>query len=176
MSPKIDIAADLTDFFFDRRAVLRMADQKKRQALNGIGRFTRQNARQDKLRRRKNPSRPPKPPSVHSRDRVATLRNIRYAAARDLNSVTIGPLKLNQVQQDWIDFGSITVPEIHEKGAMVVLREQSYDGVKWRRRDLRRSRRPYMQYRKRRVRYAPRPFMVPAMEDEAPKFPELFKG
>jgi hypothetical protein len=65
-----------------------------------------------------------------------------------------------------------TVPKVMEKGGTVGLREKKVGKV-WRPVG-RRKPRPGQQTRVRRARYAAHPFMLPALIDEAPKFPDLW--
>lgn len=114
------------------------------------------------LRRRKRPSAPGQPPSVHSRDSVATLRNIRWAV-QGANAI-VGPMRANQVAL--VNGTSSTVPELLEFGGIASIYEESYDGQRWFRRDLRRSARDGVQYRVRRVKYQARPLMQLAFNRE----------
>ena len=134
--------------------------------------YIRSTVRRRVLRRRKKSSKAPKPPSVHSRDSFATLKNVRF----DVNKGIVGIVKANQKQVNWIEPGVFTVPEIHEKGAVILVHEQAWasaikkDGESaWTRRDMRRSARVGMRYRKRRAIYRPRPMMSTALQMEIDK-------
>lgn len=150
MSPTVTMK--MKDWFFDRAAVVREVGRANAKALSKIGAFVRQRAKTS-MRRRKAASPPGTPPSVHSNDSVATLRNIWFGYDRANQSVVIGPLKLNG--QSVLSTG--TVPELHEYGGKARIRT----GRKG-------------QQRFRAVTYPPRPFMGPALEAEAPKFPSLW--
>jgi hypothetical protein len=138
-------------FFFDRQIVINAVGRASAKNLSNAGSFIRQSARSS-LRRRKKASSPGEPPSVHSQDRVATLKNIWFVFDPAQRSVVVGPLKLNGSRLEGSN--RETVPSLHELGGTAV--------VGGRRK------------RKRRAKYAPRPFMGPAMERELPKFAGLW--
>lgn len=138
--------------FFDRKAVENLVGKATAQALSKAGAHLRRRARTS-LRRRKRTSAAGSPPSVHSQDAVATLKNILFALEPRNLSVIVGPVALNKL------IGGKTVPSIHEFGATVPIR----------------SRRKGRQV-VRAATYPPRPFMAPALAAEAPKFPALWGG
>lgn len=155
--------------FFDRPKVVRSMGKAKAESLSLVGRDVQQAGRKllGRKTKRSKPRPAGKPPRVHVDDNHwATLRKILYhASGRD--SVIIGPVKANQVQQDAIDLGSLTVPEIQEKGGVVNIQEEQFKSDPegpWRRRDLRFNPRPWKRYRTRRAKYEPRPFMQPALQ------------
>jgi hypothetical protein len=155
----------MVDMFFDRPHVLREIEKREKRGLTRIGAFVRRTARSKMLRRRKRVSKPGQPPSVHSTDRVATLKNILFAYEPRNQSVVIGPVKLNQVNQRPSGV-SIPIPALMELGGRARIQEQAPKGTdNWRRRDLRRNPRPWYKYRTRVVRYRPRPFMQPALAE-----------
>ena len=82
------------EFFFDRLAVINAMDKKTRTVLRHAGGLTRKIAR-NSMRRRKASSPAGQPPSAHSKDKVATLKNILYAYDGRW-SVIVGPVGLNQ--------------------------------------------------------------------------------
>jgi len=88
-----------------------------------------------------------------SRDPVATLKNIWFTFDPGSRSVVVGPVKLNSSMLSGSD--QPTVPALHEYGGVAVVGRGK---------------------RKRRARYAARPFMGPAMAAELPKFPDLWKN
>jgi hypothetical protein len=155
----IHIDMRMKDYFFDRQKVIDRMKKANRRAMSKIGAFIRRRARSS-LRRRKKPSPPGKPPSVHSRDRVATLKNILFAYDPRSESLVVGPVKLGM--------GPETVPQIHEFGGVVKARQVGRSG---------RSRTKHKPVRVRSIRYAPRPFMGPALEAEvdAGTIPEQYK-
>jgi hypothetical protein len=138
-------------FFFDRQIVIDAVGRASAKNLSQAGSFFRRSARSS-LRRRKKVSPPGQPPSVHTQDRVATLKNIWFVFDPAQRSVVVGPLKLSGSRLEASD--RQTVPSLHEMGGTAV--------VGGRRK------------RKRRAKYAPRPFMGPAMERELPKFAGLW--
>ena len=162
--------------FFDRAAVINEIGKWNAAALGKAGAYVQRRARSS-MRRRKKPSAVGSPPSAHSTDAVASLKNIWFAYDRENQSVVVGPLRLNQVQQSWITGANTTVPGIHEFGDVVTVREVSSNkGKTWRRRDMRRNPRTWETFRQRRAVYKPRPFMAPALAKEMPNFPSLWAG
>lgn len=136
--------------FFDRKAVERIVGKKTAKALSKAGAFVRTRARSS-LRRRKATSAAGTPPSVHSSDSVATLKNILFALNPNNLSVVVGPVKINRRS---------SVPALHEFGGSQRITERGGRG----------------RSRVRQANYAPRPFMAPALAAEAPKFPALWGG
>lgn len=137
-------------YFFDRQIVIDAIGRAAAKNLSRAGSFIRTSARSS-LRRRKKISSPGEPPSVHAQDRVATLKNIWFVFDPANRSVVVGPLKLNGSRLEGSD--RQTVPSLHEFGGTAVVGQRK---------------------RKRRAKYAPRPFMGPAMERELPKFAGLW--
>ena len=78
MAQQFVMTMRMKDFFFDRQAVKGRMTKANRKALSKAGAFIRRRARSS-LRRRKKSSEPGRPPSVHTSDRVATLKNILFA-------------------------------------------------------------------------------------------------
>ena len=138
--------------FFDRQAVIDVVGRANAKNLSRAGSFIRRSARSS-LRRRKRVSEPGQPPSVHTQDRVATLKNIWFVFERGRASVVVGPLLLNG--STLRGSNRSTVPELHELGGSAVLESRK-------------------KKRRRRARYAARPFMGPAMKRELPKFEGLW--
>jgi hypothetical protein len=131
------------------------------------------------MRRRKKSSAPGQPPSAHATE-GHSLKTILFAFDRS-QSVIVGPVQMNQVT-DTIT-ARTTVPALHEFGETAMILEKRWvptvgQPSRWRRMDRRRSLRLYAngreQTRRRAVQYPKRPFMGPALEAEAPKFPNLF--
>ena len=180
---RFSIGMHMTDYFFDRQTVIERMSKANLKALSRAGAFIRQRARTS-LRRRKSTSAPGSPPSVHSADRIATLKNILFALDRQQNSLVVGPVLLNQVEDSWIDLGRTTVPQLHEFGDIVRILEWSWDGGRtWSRRDRRfrhtsRKRKEVYHFieRRRRARYQARPFMGPALEAERKNIPDAWAG
>jgi len=170
--------------FFDRPLVIKALARAKRKVLSKAGAFVRKRARSS-IRRRKKPSAPGSPPSAHSKD-SASLKTILFAFQPQSESTIVGPVALNQVNFT-VESVTTTVPGLHERGETAIIREYRYvpeegtDGnVEWRRLDGRRKYKPWkgrrFETRRRTARYPKRPFMRPALEAEAPNFPELFKN
>jgi hypothetical protein len=98
-------------YFFDRARVLAAADKATVRALSKAGAYVRTAARSS-LRRRKRPSKPGTPPSVHA-DGFASLKTIFFAFEPGSRSVVVGPVKINGART------SPTVPELHEFGGVM---------------------------------------------------------
>jgi len=196
------------DAFFDRLAVIKRMDAARLKSLSKCGAFV-QRSGQSKLRRRKRASRPGESPSVHtekgSEGPASGLKWILFFYDQSSDSMVVGPVKLNQVEESWIDVKNTTVPAILEHGDRVTVHEwrfvnlaakdASWDqnassqkfGMQWRRRDKRwknasRKRRGRTlsnlgtQTRTRLVSIKARPFMGPALKANIPKFPETFRN
>lgn len=175
MTQAFEMSIRMKDFFFDRASVIDKMGKANARALSKAGAFIRRRARSS-IRRRKGISKPGQAPSAHSTDAVATLKNILFASERQGQSLVVGPVKLNQFNES-LSGGSVSIPALMEFGGTVSIVEKSTDrGKTWRRADLRRNRRSWEQFRKRRAAYAARPFMGPALEQEADNIPEAWAG
>lgn len=156
--------------FFDRPAVQRAVDAGSRRALSKIGAFIRRRARSS-IKRRKKISQPGSPPTAHATE-TPNLKTILFAYDPRRQSVVVGPVAFNQAI-----FGNksnrTTVPELLEKGGTQAIPEHQI-GNKWFSIDLRR-RRTSRPVRWRTARYAPRPFMGPALAKDRPNIPSAFK-
>lgn len=157
--------------FFDRLAVQKQLADHERNALSQIGAYIRRAARSS-IRRRKAVSQPGSPPSAHSTDAVATIKNILFAYDRSRKSVVIGPVLLHKRHQGVTNSG--TIPETLEAGGTVMITERLV-GNRWMPSNGRRVR-PGQKTRRRRAVYGPRPFMGPAFEKEKPNIPAIFAG
>ena len=144
------IARDKKQFFFDRQIVISAVGAATAKNMSRAGAFIQRAARSS-LRRRKSASAPGQPPSVHTNDRVATLKNIWFTYDPANTSVVVGPLKLGRSKLSGSN--QPTVPALHEYGGVAVVGKGK---------------------RRRRARYAARPFMGPAMIKEMPKFEGLW--
>ncbi len=155
-------------FFFDQRSIENRIHKREHRAMSKIGAHIRRSARSS-MRRRKAVSAPGSPPSAHSTDNVASLKNILFAYEPENHGVVVGPVRLNQVN---LSEGrkSVTVPAIHEFGGTIYIQEERWktkDGnAKWWRRDLRRNASANKEYRSRAATYPARPFMHPALVRE----------
>lgn len=132
--------------FFNRQAVARNLDKKKRSATSKFGAFVRQRARTS-IRKRKKVSEPGRPPSSH----VGTLKKLIYFAWDERKqTVVVGP----------VPFGEGVAPKALEHGGPSIRVEKKEGKVTERRRVMIRA----------------RPFMQPALQAELPKFASLFRG
>lgn len=186
--------------FFDRKAVADIVGKDAAKSLGRAGAFVQRRARSS-LRRRRKTSNAGQPPSVHSQDSYATLKNIQFQFVPQTMSVFVGPVKLNLGGSSaWTP-----VPGLHEHGGAQRIQEWRFNEAdlakkwkgwakykstakfsnEWRRRDLRwreasRKRRKNtlsdlgVETRVRTANYPARPFMGPALEKELPKLPSLF--
>lgn len=179
----MNVTFQIKESFFDRPKVIASLKKAKRKALSKAGAFVRRRARSS-MRRRKGVSPEGSPPSAHSSGN--SLKTILFAFQPQSESTIVGPVQFNQVNFT-VESVTSTVPGLHERGETAILREYRYlpiegdaDPVQWRRADGRRSykhREGYrFQTRRRTAKYPKRPFMRPALEAEAPNFPELFKN
>lgn len=172
-----DLTYKVTGMFFDRPMVQRRLDVAKKRALSKAGAWVRRRAK-SLLRRRKRTSNAGEPPSVHS---DPGLKTILFVWDPGRQSVVVGPVRLNQVVHGGA--GQLRVTTLMEFGGDVTMHEEARkDGRPWsdeigmwRRRDLRRSPKPWKVYRTRRAKYAPRPFMGPALRDTLPTLPQSCK-
>ena len=155
---------DVKKLFFDRENVIRRIGAARAGALRRQGSYIRTRARTDVLKRRKSVSKSPNPPHTHS-PTLSSLKNILYFYDSRTETVVIGPVKLNQVNQTTT--GRMTVPQLLERGGTAKIHEVQYrPGGRWFRRDLRRRAKRELKYRVRTARYKPRPFMLVALERE----------
>ena len=139
--------------FFDRPRVKRAVDRAKRSVLSKAGAFVRQRAR-TLIRPRRRSARPGEPPSSHT-GLLRRLIFFGHPRNSDRDTVVIGPAPLN-TSGGRSEYGSTTVPEVLEFGGRVTTR------------DHRTGQRVTRRYRG-------HPFMGPALEKEADKFPELWR-
>lgn len=122
------------------------------------------------------PASPPgTPPFVHSTSSVETLRNIWFGVEFTSGTVQgiVGPLALNKMQKLNGVVARGTVPRLHEKGGTATIREKRV-GKSWH--PIGRRVRPGQPVRSRQATYPKRPFMLPALQAEAPKLPKLWTG
>ena len=105
-------------FFFDRQAVIEAVGRASATNLSKAGSFIRRSARSS-LRRRKKVSDPGSPPSIHSKDPVATLKNIWFVFDPGNRSVIVGPLNLNSSSLEGSD--RVSVPSLHELGGSTLV-------------------------------------------------------
>ena len=122
MARQFELNLRMRDFFFDRQAVIDRMGKANVRAVSKAGAFIRTRARTS-LRRRKKSSPPGRPPSVHSTDNVATLKNILFAYEPHAQTLVVGPVALNQINQSWIDMRTRTVPQVLEFGDVLTVHE-----------------------------------------------------
>ncbi len=165
-----EVTYKMADYFFDRAIVDQRLAKQEARAMSRIGAFIRTSAKQS-IRRRKSVSQPGSPPSAHSSDKIATLKNIplcvRSAKAFGCCRTSETEPSQSRLDQLW----NITVPRLMEAGGVVVIKEERWKPTRekeypWRRRDLRRKGSENKEYRQRRAIYKARPFMAPALERE----------
>jgi hypothetical protein len=89
------------------------------------------------------------PPHAHSRE--PNLRTIFFAWDKIVETVVVGPVLFRKASD-----GGGKVPRVHEKGGRIRVK-------------FRNQKKPLP------VRYPARPYMVPALKAEAPKFPGLWE-
>ena len=172
----------IKESFFDRPKMIASLKKAKRKALSKAGAFVRRRARSS-MRRRKGASPAGSPPSAHSNGN--SLKTILFAFQPQSESTIVGPVQFNQVNFT-VESVTSTVPGLHERGETAIIREYRYQplegepDVQWRRVNGHKGYGPRegcrLQTRRRMARYPKRPFMRPALEAEAPNFPELFKN
>jgi hypothetical protein len=168
------ISIRLKQYFFDRDAVMARIEKSRLAMLSRAGAFVRRAARSS-LRRRKRISSPGSPPSVHSKDDYASLKNILFAYDPARDSVIVGPLGLRSRNNVTIVSVSGAVPGTLEHGGPIGVREIETSPGKW----LElwgRARRWHSgkPQRTRIVNVQARPFMRPALEANVDKFPGFF--
>jgi hypothetical protein len=167
----LTVDARIKDFFFDRarvRAALARAEVK---VLSKAGAFVRRRARTS-LRRRKKTSAPGTPPSVHSTDNFATLKNILFGLEPGGHAVVVGPRRTNQKLFVFGQRQTGAVPGVLEYGGTIGM-PQKRVGNRWVAMG-RRKPRPGQPSRVKTVTIAARPFMGPALVAESKNFPGLF--
>jgi hypothetical protein len=136
--------------FFDLEKVVNAVEKAEQRAMSKFGAYVRTRARSS-LRRRKKPSQPGEPPSVHSQDDFATLKNILFGFEPSTRKTVVGMVRTNGRKTT-----AGPVPGVHEHGADV--------------------KRPGRGGKKYLARYPSRPTMAPALKAETPNFANLFRG
>lgn len=121
MAKDYTVSMGMKDFFFDRQEVKGRMTKANRKAISKAGAFIRRRARSS-LRRRKKSSEPGRPPNVHT-DRVATPKNILVAYEPQSESLVVGAVKLDRQTLLGPQQGNATVPQVHDFGATVRIRE-----------------------------------------------------
>lgn len=168
--PLMTVTIQAKDFFFDRPVVERAVDKATHRALSRSLAFVRK-SQKSSIRRRKKPSEPGKPPSAHSRDPVASVKNILFAYDRRSKYGIVGMVNLNG-RRSMVQ-SSKELPELLEFGGPMTITEiqSSWSGSWWAPspRALKTIARKYpgVNKRKRNARMRPRPSAGPALEREA---------
>lgn len=151
--------------FFDRDAVIKAIDRAERSKLSKAGSFVRRRVRSS-IRKRKKVSAPGQPPSSHD---GMYRKSILFGYDQDTGSVVIGPSAR---------FGNSEVPTLLEFGGTVtgtrLVPVESGGGRDDGGRFIARTTR--LKRVKGTFTYAARPHMGPALEAEAPNFPNLFRN
>lgn len=160
--------------FFDRVKVLDAATAAKLRYHSKAGAFVRQTMK-NLIKNKPGTSRPGQPPFGHAAEGDGKLERFIFFAYDQADQTTaIGPALLSLTYEDG-DGRPLSgpVPEILELGGEIQILEVLV-GQDWK--HLTRSQRqryPNATTRTRTVSIKPRPFAVPALENEAPKFPDL---
>jgi len=142
------ITMRIKDMFFDRAAVVRAVDGAKRKVLSKAGAFIRTAARTS-IRKRKGSAPAGKPPHSHE---GSLRRLILFGYDKAADSVVVGP----------VGFKKSVAPNVLEYGGdTVVLRRVGGRGGK---------------LTSQKVKIAARPYMAPALEQERPKLPLLWRN
>lgn len=172
------ITVECKKFFFDRRAVLAAVGLARAKSLSKAGAFVRTAARSS-LRpggKGNKISAPGQPPRTHTKS-YPNLKTILFAWDPRSQSVVIGPIGFNAVSVFGGSLRPGAVPSLLEGGGSQGIVERQMRDGSWQRADLRSRRRLAGQtIRVRQANYAARPFMGPAMRQELPKFPDLWKN
>lgn len=165
------VSYSLKNYFFDRAKVIDRLGKAKTMWLRKAGATLRLEARRTQLRRRKRTSAAGSPPSIHSTDSVATLRNILFGFD-GVDRVIVGPVGLNgrSVINGQRTAGGI--PGLHEFGGTLRIRE-TLDGNMWKPSNMVNTH-PGQPTRWRDANYPARPFMGPALKAVAKRLPLLF--
>ncbi|MCD0460066.1 hypothetical protein [Roseiconus lacunae] len=164
-----DVTTELKNAFFDRQKVIGAVDRAARKAMSRSLAFVRRSQRSS-IRRRKKVSEPGKPPSSHSSDPVASIKNILFAYDQQTKSGIVGMVKIHGRRTKVASQKEL--PQLLEEGGDLEITEVSFDGEQWyapsprRIRNIRRNS-SNAQWRKRRARIRPRPSAGPALEREA---------
>lgn len=146
--------------FFDRKKVMNAIAPAERRVLSQFGAFVR-TAAKSSIKKRKKASPPGTPPSSHTGD---LKRGIFFAFDPRKRSVVVGPTRFDGRPGDapsTLEFGGFTGYGIHKvalpggKGRFLKDRIIKIKG---------------------RLRIRKRPYMEPAMQQELPKFPQLWNG
>jgi len=143
--------------FFNTAKVIRAMDRATRKALSRAGAFIRTTARRS-IRTRKSTSKPGNPPHSHSGE---LRRRIYFSADLAAQNVVIGPVRFGKGEAPrLLEFGGTSFRQAAIPMDVCAAEIRSDWGD-----------RPVLRHT-----YRPRPFMGPALEAEAPKMPDLWRG
>lgn len=141
------ITLKIKDTFFDRPAVINAVGKARAKALSKAGAFVRQTARTS-IRKRKGTAPAGKPPHSHE---GSLRRGIAFGYDRAADSVLVGPESIrNSPAPAALERGGPSTRTFYSAKAGRVLRRE--------------------------INVRPRPYMLPALERERAKLPELFKN
>lgn len=162
-------------FFFDRQKVLKSMDRATARALSKAGAFIRTASKGLIGRKGKKPRPPGKPPRSHT----GLLKNLIFFAYEPTRrTVVIGPARISRTYPKGHGQPVTgTVPEVLESGGRIGILEW-YEPTTGAWRPVKGSARNLHQDRQTRIKtvgIAARPYMGPALVQEAPKFPSLWK-
>lgn len=136
----------IKDAFFDRSAVLAQIGARRVKVLSKAGAFVRTRARTS-MRKRKGTSPPGQPPYAHE---GSLRRLVLFGYDRSSDSVIVGPVGFNKsVAPAALEFGGESTRSFFSKRQGRVMKKT--------------------------VQIRPRPYMGPALDREAARFPGLFK-
>lgn len=153
--------------FFDRQKVATAVERVRLKNLSKCGAFVRTAARSS-LRRRKRTSPPGQPPSVHSQDKFATLKNILFGYDPSTKGVIVGPVAINGNKQD--------VPRLMERGGFAKRKAKYVPSRTAKGRVKKRGVQVVRLKNERTANYEARPFMGPALRKETKKFAKVWKN
>ena len=157
----------LDSFTIDHATIKKALARAERNSMTKQLAFIRQRAKTG-LRRRKKPSRPGQTPSVHSKDKSATLKAIFFVYDADTRSGIVGPVKQHRKVFGITNNG--TIPQTLEHGGTYRVTEEHLRPGPGGWVPVRRSRRSTPgrrpTRRRRTVNIQPRPFMKPALDAE----------
>lgn len=174
MFARFGLRASVKNMFFDRAAVRQYLNDHDRKSLSRAGAFVRKRGK-SLLRRRKRVSAPGEPPSVHSTDSYATLKNILFAWDPSTRSVVVGSVGLNVKSVFGGTLAAGVVPQVMEFGGTLGVIEFQNRRGNWNRADLRSRRRwAGRPLRTRYSHYKPRPYMGRALAMERHNIPRAW--
>lgn len=168
-----DVTYKLTDFFFDKKAIVDKLSSGERRAMVKIGSHIRRAAR-SAIRKRKRSSLPGSPPSSHTSSKVATLRNILFGYEPSKHTVVVGPVLLSRLSRRRAFY--LPKPGVRGRDAQGRFTLKSDGGVWIANFEPSRTSPALMEFggtaratldgTSSVLRYAARPFMGPALEQE----------